>query len=125
MTKEEYKKAASVINEQILKLKGDLHALRKAYVESNSTIPAGTKVKVYSNAGNERGVGILLGYEFMDDYVHPIVAKMKKDGTAHKSARILGWRDDTIKPIEWINHTFNENKSNYEKEQKREGCLHS
>lgn len=100
MTKEEYKKAASVINEQILKLKGDLHALRKAYVESNSTIPAGTKVKVYSDVGKERGVGILLGYKFMYDEDRPIVAKMKKDGTAHKSARIFVWHSDTIKPIE-------------------------
>ena len=100
MTKEEYKKAASVINEQILKLKGDLHAIRKAYVESNSTIPAGTKVKVYSKEGKERAVGILLGYEFMHGDIRPIVAKMKKDGTAHKSARIFVWYDFTIEPIE-------------------------
>ena len=100
MTREEYKKAESVINEQILKLKGDLYALRKAYVESNSTIPAGTKVKVYSNVGKERGVGILLGYKFMYDDILPIVAKMKKDGTAHKGARILVFGDDTIEPIE-------------------------
>lgn len=100
MTKEEYKKAASVINKQMLELKGDLHALRKAYVESNSTIPAGTKVKVYSNEGKEKGVGILLGYEFKFDDIRPIVAKMKKDGTAHKSARFFVWGDDTIKPIE-------------------------
>ena len=62
MTKEEYKKAASVINKQILELKGDLYALRKAYVESNSTIPAGTKVKVHSKVGYKEDVGILLGY---------------------------------------------------------------
>ena len=100
MTKEEYKKEASVINKQILELKGILHALRKAYVESNSTIPAGTKVKVYSNVGKERAVGILLGYEFMYDNIRPIIAKIKKDGTAHKSARIYVWYDDTIEPIE-------------------------
>ena len=100
MTKEEYKKAASVINKQILELKGDLHALREAYVESNSTIPAGTKVKVYSNIGKYKDVGILLGYEFRYDDIRPIVAKIKKDGTAHKSARIFVWYDDTIEPIE-------------------------
>lgn len=100
MTKEEYKKAASVINKQILELKGDLHALRKAYVESNSTIPAGTKVKVYSKVGYKEEVGILLGYEFKYDDIRPVVAKIKKDGTAHKSARIFVWGDDTIEPIE-------------------------
>lgn len=101
MTKEEYKKAASVINKQILELKGDLYALRKAYVESNSTIPAGTKVKVYSKVGYyKEEVGILLGYEFKYDDIRPIVAQMKKDGTAHKSARIFVWDDDTIEPIE-------------------------
>lgn len=100
MTKEEYKKAASVINNQMLKLKGDLYALRNAYVESNSTIPAGTKVKVYSKEGREREVGILLGYEFRYDDIRPIVDKMKKDGTAHKSARIFVCFDDTIEPIE-------------------------
>lgn len=100
MTKEEYRKAASVINKQILELNGDLHALRNAYVESSSTIPAGTKVKVYSNAGRERGVGILLRYEFMYDDIRPIIAKIKKDGTAHKGARVLVWSDDTIEPIE-------------------------
>ena len=99
MTKEEYKKAASVINEQILELKGDLRALRKSYVESNSTIPAGTKVKVCSDAGKEKEVGILLGYEFRYDDIRPIVAKMKKDGTAHKSARIFVWHNDAIEPI--------------------------
>ena len=100
MTKEEYKKAASVINKQILELKGDLYALRKAYVESNSTIPAGTKVKVHSKVGYKEEVGILLGYEFKYDDIRPIVAKMKKDGTAHKSARIFVWCDDAIEPIE-------------------------
>ena len=100
MTKEEYKKAASVINKQILELKGDLHALRKAYVESNSTIPAGTKVQIYSNVGFKKEFGILLGYEFMYDDIRPIVAKMKKDGTAHKSARIFVRYGDTIEPIE-------------------------
>lgn len=100
MTKEEYKKAASVINKQILELKGDLHALRKAYVESNSTIPVGTKVEVCSNVGKEKEVGILLGYEFRYDNVRPIVAKMKKDGTAHATARIFVWHDEIVKPIE-------------------------
>lgn len=61
MTKEEYKKAASVINKQMLELKGDLHALRKAYVESNSTIPAGTKVRVCSEVEKRRRSASFLG----------------------------------------------------------------
>lgn len=100
MTKEEYKEAASVINNQISRLKRKLYALRKAYVESNSTIPAGTKVKVCSETGKEKEVGILLGYEFRYDDIRPIIAKMKKDGTAHKKARISVWYDDTIEPID-------------------------
>lgn len=78
MTKEEYKKAASVINKQIEKLNGDLYAIRKAYVESKSTIPAGTKVRVCSEEGKEKEVGILLGYEFRYDDIRPIVAKIRK-----------------------------------------------
>ena len=77
-----------------------LYKLRKEYVASNSVIPEGTKVQVFNRLGETKEVGILLGYEFMHDDIRPIGAKMKKDGTAHQSARIFVWCDDAIEPIE-------------------------
>lgn len=100
MTKEEYQKNESDLLEQKWVLERALSDLRKEYVATNSPIPEGTKVQVFNQFGKPKEVGILLGYEFMYDDIRPIVAKMKKDGTAHKSARIFVWYGDTIEPIE-------------------------
>ena len=68
--------------------------LKQEYIKSNSKIPNGTKVKIHHKhygANCPTGYdeyGIVLGYEIYLDDARPIVAKMKKDGTAHSTARL-------------------------------------
>ena len=68
-------------------LQKQLADLKDEYVRTNSTLPNGTKVKVTNSLG-EVSYGMVLGYKFEWDEVHPIVAKLKKDGTPHAIARI-------------------------------------
>ena len=101
MTKEEYQKKESDILEQKRVLERALSDIRKEYVATNSPIPEGTKVQVFNKLSSKPwDVGIVIGYKFEYGHVLPIVAKIKKDGTASKSARIFVWVDDTIEPIE-------------------------
>lgn len=100
MTKEEYQKRESELLEQERALKRALSDLRKEYVATNSPIPEGTKVQVFNQFSKPKEVGIVIGYEFKYGDVRPIVAKMKKDGTAHATARIFIWGSDYVEPIE-------------------------
>lgn len=101
--------------EKYMALEQQMTDLKKSYVESNSPWPVGTKVVVHHRQydGNfpmgldfETGgldpkihaisqtgyyeYGIVKGYEINNgtDEVRPILAKIKKDGTAHPTARV-------------------------------------
>ena len=75
-------------------LKKEMADLKFEYIKSNSKIPNGTKVKIhYKHYGANCPTGydeygIVIGYDICFDDVCPIVAKMKKDGTAHSTARL-------------------------------------
>lgn len=75
-------------------LRKQLRDLDAEYIRSNSVIPVGTKVKIhYKHYGANYPTGydecgIVIGYEIYFDEVRPIVAKMKKDGTAHATAKL-------------------------------------
>lgn len=75
-------------------LKNEMADLKFEYIKSNSKFPNGTKVKIhYKHYGANCPTGydeygIVLGYDISFDEVIPIVAKMKKDGTAHATARL-------------------------------------
>ena len=80
--------------EKLNALQKEMADLKLEYIKSNSKIPNGTKVKIhynryvsnYPNGYDE--YGIVLGHEIYMDDVIPVVAKMKKDGTAHATARL-------------------------------------
>lgn len=83
-------------------LKDEMADLKFEYIKSNSKIPNGTKVKIhYKHYGANCPTGydeygIVLGYEIYLDDVRPIVAKMKKDGTAHSTARLYVGSSDNV-----------------------------
>jgi hypothetical protein len=87
MDRKEYVAKLNALQEEIADLKFE-------YIKSNSKIPNGTKVKVhYKHYGANYPTGydeygIVLGYDICFDDVRPIVAKMKKDGTPHATARL-------------------------------------
>ena len=87
MSREEYVTKFNALQKEMADLKFE-------YIKSNSKIPNGTKVKVhYKHYGANCPTGydehgIVLGYKISFDEVIPIVAKMKKDGTPHPTARL-------------------------------------
>ena len=87
MDKKEYLEKREALYQQ-------MENLKQEYIRSNSKFPNGTKVKIHykhygANCPTGYDVyGIVIGYEIYFDEVIPIVAKMKKDGTAHATARI-------------------------------------
>ena len=87
MSREEYVAKLNALRKQLRDLEAE-------YIRSNSTIPVGTKVKIhYKHYGANCPTGydecgIVIGYEIYLDEVRPIVAKMKKDGTAHATAKL-------------------------------------
>ena len=98
MTKEEFIK-------QKVKLEDALEELKKEYLESNSVLSNGTKVVVHHrHYGGEiisgyDEYGIVVGYELsVLDEVKPIIAKMKKDGTAHPKAKVYVAHNEDVEP---------------------------
>jgi len=87
MDKKEYLEKREALYQQ-------MEDLKQEYIRSNSKFPNGTKVKIhYKHYGTNCRTGydvygIVIGHEIHFDEVIPIVAKMKKDGTAHAMARI-------------------------------------
>lgn len=75
-------------------LKKEMADLKFEYIKSNSKFPNGTKVKIhYKHYGANYTTGydeygIVIGYDISFDEVIPIVARVKKDGTAHATARL-------------------------------------
>ena len=95
MSKEEYVAKLDALQKEMADLKFE-------YIKSNSKIPNGTKVKVhYKHYGANCPTGydeygIVLGYKISFDEVIPIVAKMKKDGTPHPTARLYVSYDSNV-----------------------------
>lgn len=87
MDRKEYLEKSEALYQQI-------EDLNQEYIKSNSKIPNGTKVKIhYKHYGANCPTGydeygIVQGYKIYFDEVVPIVAKMKKDGTPHATARL-------------------------------------
>ena len=91
MSREEYVAKRDALYQHLNQQMDDL---KQEYIRSNSKFPNGTKVKIHYKlygANCPTGYdecGIVIGYKIFFDDVIPIVAKMKKDGTAHATARI-------------------------------------
>ena len=93
MEKEVFLSEFERISAQIEKLENELSLLKNEYINSNAPFPIGTKIKVsypatkYEEAYEEYGIveGWTIG---LDDDVVPFLAKVKKDGTAHSTAKI-------------------------------------
>lgn len=75
--------------EKYMALEQQMADLKKSYIESNSPWPVGTKVVVHHRQYGDE-YGIVKGYEINNatDEVRPILAKIKKDGTAHPTASV-------------------------------------
>ncbi len=95
MTEQEILQRISETRKSISALKGELMKLRREYINNYAPYPTGTKVRVVGT----KDIGIVLGYEFTYNTLRPLVAKMKKDGTAHATARLFVL---TIKQIEKV-----------------------
>lgn len=88
------------ISAQVRELEEQLRSLRDEYINSNAPYPVGTKIKVIYPAtahdGAHEDCGIVQGWTIgPDDEVVPFLAKVKKDGTAHPTAKIYvcSWRE--------------------------------
>lgn len=89
MDRKEYIEKRRELENQIAKIKTE-------YLKSNSIYPIGTKLKVNGKDSGSQ-YGIVKGYEItpLDD-VFPILAAIKKDGTAHPRNTIYIWRGSTF-----------------------------
>lgn len=94
MKKEKFIAEYERISAQISKLENDLRSLKNEYINSNAPFPVGTKIKVsyaatnYEEAYEEYGIVEGWNLDFDDDLV-PFLAKVKKDGTAHLTAKVF------------------------------------
>jgi len=83
--------------ENIIRAKrNELYELEKEYVATNQPYPVGTKLKVTISdehtINNKAMYAIVRGYELCGDSVKPVLAKINKDGSMHKTANYwLGW----------------------------------
>jgi len=78
-----------------------MNDLKQEYINSKKTFEIGSKVKLTHVDGKvEYGVVINYKIDSFDDVV-PIIAKMKKDGTAHPTATLYVF---TATKVEQINN---------------------
>lgn len=101
MTKEEYLAKVEKIEKQIDELKREKSELYQQYLdEHRNQWPIGAKVKVYSKyRPNWCDYGIVVDVKVAGGDVWPILAKIKKDGTAHATARLFLW-DNELEIVE-------------------------
>lgn len=93
MKKEVFISEYDRISAQISELENKLNELRNEYINSNAPFPVGTKVRVsYAATQNTEAYeeyGIVQGWTLdPDDDVIPFLAKIKKDGTVHPTAKV-------------------------------------
>lgn len=104
MNKEEYLKKKEAIEKEIADLCNKNNELCQEYIDTNMQFPIGSKVKVTMLKNVPLGerekvvYGIVKGYKIsVDDEVRPILGKVNKDGTAHKTAQAyVQWRRHPI-----------------------------
>lgn len=78
-------------------LRGQIAQLKKEYVDSNTTFPVGTKVRVTPPNGKAR-VGVVTD-NIVDVYdVRPYVMQLTKEGDVSKR-RIIVYSDDIVERI--------------------------
>ena len=91
MKKEEYIKKYDELTKKMEEVRKELLEVKKEYIASNTTYPIGTKLKLtFPKRPDSKKVeyGIVRGYEIsVNNEVRPVLAKMKKDGTAHPNAQ--------------------------------------
>ena len=109
MKKEEYLKKKEDIEKELVKLYQEQKKLGKEYIDTNMQFPIGSKVRVtfFENVPiGERGkvvYGIVKRYEIgWNDEVRPVLSKVNKDGTAHKTAQeyINWWRKPLVELVD-------------------------
>ena len=95
MTREEYQDK----ERKLMQVKADLIS---EYIKTNSPYPIGTKLRINFKDPDESVIGIVKRYEISGwDEVHPVLAKVKNDGNAHKTAEeFISWR--RVKSIEVV-----------------------
>ena len=96
MTEQEILQRISENKKAISALKGELMKLRREYIRTYAPYPTGTKVRIVGT----KDVGIVIGYDFRYNTLRPLVAKMKKDGTAHATARLFVLGVNSIEKVE-------------------------
>ena len=106
MNKQEFINRSNAIEARINELRKEQEALDAEYVNTNQPYQIGQKVKVSyptSDGGKEFfAYGFVTGYELIYHDVLPVLAKMKVDGTEHKTAHLsLSWWRNPI--IEMVN----------------------
>lgn len=94
MTKQEYLAIEKSIYDKIASLYKEIHDVQEEYVKSNSIIKPGTSVK--TSRGKE---GVLVGYEFYNGDVKPIIVKIQ----GKKERRIYVYSGDTVEVIKETN----------------------
>lgn len=74
-------------------------SIEKEFIESNKKFNIGDKVRITGTHGTRIGIirGFVISCLFQN--VEPIIAKVKKDGSAHSYNNICVYYDDVIEKI--------------------------
>jgi hypothetical protein len=104
MDKKEFLEKKNAIEKEIADLCNKNNELCQEYIESNQPFPIGSKVKVTMLENVPLGereeivYGVVKGYKIsVDNEVRPVLSKVNKDGTAHKTAQAyVQWRRHPI-----------------------------
>ena len=73
------------------------HSIEKEFIESNKKFNIGDKVRITGTSGTR--IGIIRGFLISCQNVEPIIAKAKKDGSAHSYNNICVRYNDIIEKI--------------------------
>ena len=96
MHKEEFITKKTELEDKISSLKSELIKLGQEYIDTNQTYPVGTKLK-FTFTGGKVQYGIVKSYYLSWVDVKPRLAKVKKDGTAHKTAEeYIDWWEKPV-----------------------------
>ena len=101
MTQAEFKAQMESIDEQIRALRRRRSNLEKSFIEEHKDeYPMGAMVLVHYADGYPDECGIVIGHTIEDYKLRPLLAKAKKDGTAHATAKLWYGHKSTLKVIE-------------------------
>jgi hypothetical protein len=102
MNEKEFVAKREKLENTISEARKAIYALEKEYIATNQPFPIGTKVKVTTtNEFDSKGFhifAIVRDYELCGDVVKPVLAKINKDGSMHKSSNywVSWWRKPVI-----------------------------